>query len=253
MKKVLTFIGRVLLVILVLALLGLGALKMLKDKAEASKTPENPDAWVDLGLPSGLLWAKNNMGGTSAGETNYLYAWGDTTFREGRFTWLTYNFTEGDRKPEVPSVYACGPTDYGKLLKYCTNSEYGKDGLADNLTTLQPEDDAATVGLDKGARIPTPEEWKELFSNTTKQWVVQDGEGFVGVKGLLLTGPMGCYWTNALGKIDMSLSNSSDEVYAVINSTYSAQCFEFDSADYSSVRTVLRYEGLSIRAVFPTR
>ena len=66
----LRFIGRVLLVILVLALLGLGALKMLKDKAEASKTPENPDAWVDLGLPSGLLWAKNNMGGTSAGETN---------------------------------------------------------------------------------------------------------------------------------------------------------------------------------------
>ena len=276
MKKVLTFIGRVLLVILVLALLGLGALKMLKDKAESSKTPENPDAWVDLGLPSGLLWAKNNMGGTSAGEANYLYAWGDTAYRGGRFTWMTYGFTEGDRKPEVPSVYACGPTDFGKLLKYCTNSEYGKDGLADNLTTLQPEDDAATVGLDKGARIPTPEEWKELFSNTTKRWVVQDGEGFVGVKGLLLTGPngnslflpaagycrdgwlesfeeLGCYWTNALGKIDMSLSNSSDEVYAVINSTYSAQCFEFDSADYSSVRTVLRYEGLSIRAVFPTR
>ncbi|MBR1834105.1 MAG: hypothetical protein IJ785_01145 [Bacteroidales bacterium] len=276
MKKVLSFIGKVLCVLLVLALLGLGALQWLKEKAEASKTPQNPDMWVDLGLPSGLLWAKYNMGGTTAGETNYLYAWGDTAFREGRFTWMTYRFTEGDRKPDVPSIYASGPGDYGKLLKYCTNSQYGKNGLADNLTTLQPEDDAATVGLDKGARIPTPDEWIELFNNTTKKWVVEDGEDFVGVKGIRLTGPngnsiflpaagyscdgwleqfgeLGCYWTNALGDTEMELANSSHEVFAVMDATLAAKCFEFASVSYSSVRNVFRYEGMSVRAVFPTR
>lgn len=276
MKKILSFIGKVLAVLLVLALLGLVALQWLKEKAEAGKTPQNPDAWVDLGLPSGLLWAKYNTGGTTAGETNYLYAWGDTTYREGRFTWMTYRFTEGDRKPDVPSIYASNPGDYGKLLKYCTNPQYGKNGLADNLTTLQPEDDAATVGMDKGARIPTPDEWLELFSNTTKKWVVEDGEGFVGVKGIRLTGPngnsiflpaagyscdgwlerfgeVGCYWTNTLADEEMKLVNSSHEVFAVMDATLAAKCFEFDSASHSGVRHVFRYEGLSVRAVFPTK
>ena len=38
--------------------------------------------WVDLGLPSGLLWAKNNLGATAPEEYGNYYAWCDTVKKE---------------------------------------------------------------------------------------------------------------------------------------------------------------------------
>lgn len=277
MKNILAFLGKILAVIVAAFLLILGAIQVLKEKAGEgdavmdSLAEIHKNDWVDLGLPSGLLWGKSNIGGTSAGETNFLYAWGDTACREGHFTWLTYRFTEGDKKPNVPSVYASQPTDYGKLIKYCTNSECGKDGLADNIKTLQPEDDAATLSWGKGARIPTPEEWKELKDNTTQKWITFDGIAgmlFTGSNGnsiflpaagysqdghLESFGTYGSYWANTLGDQDMELSNSSHEVYATVNATYTAQCFDFSSDNRFWVTTSFRYNGLSIRAVRSTK
>lgn len=277
MKKILSFLGKVLLAIAVAFLLILGALQMLKEKAGEgdsvldSLAEIHKNDWVDLGLPSGLMWGKCNIGGTSAGETNFLYAWGDTAYRSGDFRWTTYRFTEGDRESNSPSRYGSTSTDYGKLLKYCTNQKYSKSGVADNLKTLQPEDDAATLAWGKGARIPTPEEWKELKENTTQKWITLDGiDGmlFTGTNGnsiflpaagysqdgwLESFGTYGSYWSNTLGDRDMELSNSSHEVFATVDASYTAQCFDFNSDKRFWSTTSFRYNGLSIRAVRSTK
>ena len=39
----------------------------------------NGHALVDLGLPSGLLWATCNVGATSPAQTGLYFAWGETT------------------------------------------------------------------------------------------------------------------------------------------------------------------------------
>ena len=270
MKKVLSFIGKILLVLAVLFLLALGAIEMLKEKvAEGNDVMDSlaeihKNDWVDLGLPSGLLWAKENVGGTSwSGDSNYLFAWGDTTYRERGFRWCTYRFTEGDAPMRGSSMYGSEPVDYGKLTKYCTNPKYGKNGLADNLTTLQPEDDAATVGWGKGARIPTVEDWKELKDNTTAKWIAEDG-----IVGMLFTGSNGNsillpaagysndgwldgfgkegrYWASQLG--NGPICNSNFEV--LMDTTYSAMFFTFVPEHFSAISNAPRYYGLSVRAV----
>lgn len=122
--------------------------------------PTNPTTveWIDLGLPSGLLWASCNLGATTPEGYGYYYAWGETQTKS------VYDW----------SNYAYG-SDYNQLTKYCNNSNYGYYGFTDNLTTLQPSDDAATQVLGGGARIPTKAEWQELLDNTTAEWTTQNG------------------------------------------------------------------------------
>ena len=103
-----------------------------------------PNNCVDLGLASGLLWAKYNMGTTDPTELGNYYAWGVTS------TTKKYN----------NAYYKHYKTDeYGsikKILKY--NEEDGK-------TVLDLEDDAARANFGVGYRIPTQEDWKELLED----------------------------------------------------------------------------------------
>ena len=72
------------------------------------------------------------------------------------------------------------------MTKYCTNADYGNNGFVDNQTTLFPEDDAATANWGSGWRMPTKEEWQELYNNTTCTWTTQNG-----VSGRLFTAANG--------------------------------------------------------------
>lgn len=62
--------------------------------------PSGPDGviggheYVDLGLPSGTLWATYNVGATSPYERGYYFAWGELEPRED-FSWESYKFFEG--------------------------------------------------------------------------------------------------------------------------------------------------------------
>lgn len=125
--------------------------------------------WVDLGLPSGLLWATHNVGATSPEDFGDYYAWGETTTKQ------TYNW----------STYAYGSAE-NQLTKYCSSSSYGLNGYTDTLTILQAMDDAATANMGNGARIPNNEEWLELYNHCNKVWVAQNG-----VMGYRFTGPNG--------------------------------------------------------------
>ena len=103
-----------------------------------------PNDCVDLGLASGLLWAKYNIGTTEPTQLGNYYAWGVTS------TTKKYN----------NAYYKHYKTDeYGsikKILKY--NEEDGK-------TVLDLEDDAARANFGVGYRIPTQEDWKELLED----------------------------------------------------------------------------------------
>lgn len=126
--------------------------------------------WVDLGLPSGLLWATRNVGASSPEDYGDYFAWGETQPKEV-YSWSTYRYCYGD---------------YNEFTKYCDDALYGYNGFTDNLTMLQPSDDAATANWGGGARTPTKVEWDELIRHTTSQWTTRNG-----VNGMLLTSSNG--------------------------------------------------------------
>ena len=47
--------------------------------------------WVDLGLPSGTLWATCNVGASKPEEYGDYFAWGETTTK-GIYNWSTYKY-----------------------------------------------------------------------------------------------------------------------------------------------------------------
>ena len=126
--------------------------------------------YVDLGLPSGLLWATCNIGADSPQDYGDYFAWGETQTKY-TYDWSTYQYCNGS-----------GST----LTKYCNNSCYGYNGFIDNLTILLPEDDVATANWGTGWRMPTKEEWIELYYNTASIWTTQNG-----VNGRLFTASNG--------------------------------------------------------------
>ncbi len=128
--------------------------------------------WVDLGLPSGTLWATCNIGANKPEDYGDHFAWGETESKEeDLFDWGTYKWCMG-------SLYT--------LTKYCVSSDYGYNGFVDNKTELEPEDDAAYVNWGPLWRMPTLEQEQELLSNCTWEWTTRNS-----VNGYQVTGPNG--------------------------------------------------------------
>lgn len=135
----------------------------------------NHDA-VDLGLTSGIKWAKTNVGANNSWDYGSYFSWGETIVKSD-YNWDTYKYCKGS---------------HNSLTKYCDNSDYGKDGFTDALTTLVANDDAATTNWGNGWETPTAEDWEELsnlcywiwtsdYSNTGKSGFIvyktkQDGD-----------------------------------------------------------------------------
>lgn len=156
--------------------------------------------WVDLGLPSGLLWAECNVGASSPEDYGNYYAWGETTTKSV-YNWNTYCHSNGDSD---------------QLTKYCNDSNYGYNDYMDNLTILQPGDDVATVNMGSEWRTPTMEEWQELIDNTQLARTMQNGvygiryiasngqslfmpaAGYRWGGDICYAGERGNYWTSSL-------------------------------------------------------
>ena len=119
------------------------AKKLEELKAAGGSTTVVKDC-VDLGLPSGLMWRKYNVGANSEYEKGNYYAWGETVTKQDYFS-TTYKWCELD----------------GAIKRYTKYNE------TDKLTLLQPEDDAATANLGENYRTPTPKEWEELLAECT--------------------------------------------------------------------------------------
>lgn len=177
---------------------------------------------VDLGLPSGNLWAVKNLDEFSYGIEDY-YEWGELSRDEyyknesknGHHYWSKYGYGWG---------YKFG-TDNFKLTKYCNNPNAGYNGYSDNLTILTPEDDAATVALGEGWHIPTRKDWDELISNCTIR-IEKNDDG--SLRGLLFTAKNGNTLFLPLPYSRLGYGSGYWSSSLNTENPYSAWCFDFD-------------------------
>lgn len=110
--------------------------------------------WVDLGLPSGLLWATCNVGALTPGDYGDYFAWGETSPKLN-YTWKTHRWCDGSET---------------SLTKYKSSS-----GNGTSFTLLDLSDDAAHHNWGSPWRMPTKQEFEELMANCTQTWTTQDG------------------------------------------------------------------------------
>ena len=191
----------------------------------------NGHKFIDLGLPSGLLWAETNVGAETAADDGNYYAWGETDSKSN-FAWNTYKHG----------------TSSSDLTKY--NATDGK-------TTLDKEDDAAAVNWGDSCRMPTNDEFGELLNSEYCTWTwtsmtdsngsyingfqvasVKNGNyiflpasGYFCREELDFRGSNGYYWSCTLG-----------------SSTYNACSIRFSSR-YRSQDSSSRCFGLTVRPV----
>ena len=154
------------------------------EEDEQPETPETPNAngyeYVDLGLPSGLLWATCNVGATSPEEYGNYYAWGEVNTKD--------TYTEANS------------LTYDKTMNDISgNAQY----------------DAAAANWGGDWRMPTVAEMWELIDNCTWTWTTQNGvngckvtskvnsnyiflpaAGYRFGSSLDIAGTVGFYWTS---------------------------------------------------------
>ena len=135
-----------------------------KDEIPAEPIPLTA---VDMGLS--VKWADANLGATSLESSGEFYAWGVTSTKP-EYLWQTYDYYGGADS---------------KFTKYCPLDKpdyWAGSGAPDGKTQLDLRDDVAHVKLGGTWRIPTDDEWAELFENCSWEWIKQNG-----VAGHLLT------------------------------------------------------------------
>ena len=96
--------------------------------------------YVDLGLPSGIKWAKCDLGASSPEKYGDKYSWGETWTKT---SWDYYYFTD------------------------IVAGQYTKYDSRDKRFFLEKEDDVAYLRLGEGWRYPTWNEVQELYDNCT--------------------------------------------------------------------------------------
>ena len=115
-----------------------------------SQTAAAPTGFVDLALPSGLLWCEHNVGASTPYEDGLYFSWGNV---EGHTGTDGYDFGTSNDGP-----YASTP---GAALtgNIPANNTY----------------DAARHNMGAPCRLPTVGEFQELNSNCTSEWTDEDG------------------------------------------------------------------------------
>ena len=116
----------------------------------------NGHEYVDLGLPSGLLWATCNVGATSPEQAGLYFAFGETT------------------------GYSAEQVEKG-VRKFNKTSYKAKQFTSD----LTLEEDAAHACMGGKWRMPTMAECQELIDNCDAMWT--ENYGGTGVKGSAFT------------------------------------------------------------------
>ena len=128
----------------------------------------NGHEYVDLGLPSGTLWATCNVGANKPEEYGCYFAWAETSGScDGKteFEYSNYKYNEsmlGDN-----------------FTKYCYDSNFGYNGFTDCLGELEPMDDAASVNWEGAWRTPTKTQILELEKKDYTSW------SWISVNGVL--------------------------------------------------------------------
>lgn len=137
--------------------------------------------YVDLGLPSGTLWATCNVGASAPTQTGLYFAWGETDghldgLGTKTFSWNDYKFGAKDTSDT---------TNYG-MKKY---------NGTDSKVILDKEDDAAHVIMGGEWRIPTVEQFEELCDPEHTTYSYTSDYKNTGISGMIFESN---YWDGEL-------------------------------------------------------
>ena len=189
-------------------------------KMKSPSTPSGVEA-IDLGLPSGTLWANMNIGASTPEEYGDYFSWGEVV-PKSNYDYSTYKYCNGS---------------YDTMTKYCTDPSVGN---VDNLTSLDSFDDAAYMNWGNNWRMPTKDQIQELIDYTNNEWISDyNGTGINGFKyskindasiyifipaagmrhesGLYFNGVCGRYWSSSVfeyGSSNAYINNFEESIGA---------------------------------------
>ena len=201
----------------------------------------NGHEYVDLGLPSGTMWATCNVGADKPEDSGLL-------FQFGRVDGYRYNDNNNQFRTNAQNKQDTGD----EYIPVTTSGKVYKTG-----DILELEDDAAHVNMGGIWKMPTKDELQELIDNTTYDVVTVNG-----VQGMLFTSTkpgyegkhifipfMQGYWSDgrfAGAGSDASVLSSQVRPSNVIY----AYSLDFDSSGYANVGSNFRSCAFSVRGVF---
>lgn len=244
MKRFTKIITALMLLVAVVCTMGF----VLPEGEQTGNGSYNGHEYVDLGLPSGTLWATCNVGAGTPEAAGYYFAWGETQPKpkySAQNCKYSYYDNNKYRYYQERGISA-------KEYEYYSYSKYSN---SDNLTILQPYDDAASVQWGNGWRTPTYNEWNELMAYCTMTLSYRNevfgmlvtapngnslffpASGYRDINDLYNMGENGCYWSSSL---DADTPNYG----------YS---FLYGTSGRYSMRQSDRYIGQSVRAVRSSR
>ena len=199
--------------------------------------PFNGYEYVDLGLPSGTLWATKNIYATNLYNSGWCFSWGDIVGADPfalvieEFSWSTYILGNGGS----------------------TASDMTKYNSTDNKTILDLEDDAAHVIMGGSWHIPTVAQMQEIENDEYVSFSYEEDNNkkYVRLTSLIngneLIIPISTF-------IDENTRSTTGEIYLWSNQLYnnnktSAQMLYADIGGVNAGFPSARYMGLNIRGV----
>ena len=200
--------------------------------------------YVDLGLPSGTLWATCNVVAKKPSDAGLYFQWGDTK----GYTKDQIGTGDGHKK------FAEDWSDYKLRLSGDNNVNVAFTKYTRSDTALNLEDDAAHANMGGSWHMPTPAQIQELINtaNTTNTWTTQDG-----VNGRLFTSTKDASKSIFIPAAGYAMDGSFYHVggngyvwssrLSMYYATYGIY-LDFGSG-YASLGNDVRYKGRSVRGV----
>lgn len=186
---------------------------------------------VDLGLPSGTLWCDRNVGAKSVEDYGAYISWGNT--------FLHYPKRKNDWGDDIDS-FDC-EFDFGDYEKTEGNTLKGDIDLAH---------DAARINMGEPWKMPTSEQFKELYDNCTWERKTVNGvNGYLAtskINGNSVFFPAAGYgrgtsvnYVGSYGRYWSSSWYSASRAYRM----------SFNSSSVNPQNSSYRYFGFAVRAV----
>ena len=217
-------------------------------------TGEEGTDWVDLGIRvdgKKILFATRNLGAEHEYDYGDYYAWGATE------PWcIGYDQNGTTLTASTAAAYLSRHWQDGKSAGYTqANTPFYSGSAYTTYTTagdvLAAEHDAASVQWGADWRMPTTEEMKALYDNTTSTWT--DNYNNTGIKGRIFTGNGSSLFLPAAGRFDgASYYSGGSGGYYWSSSLYSSTLgrnLYFGSGYVNPQFNFNRYNGFSVRAV----
>ena len=193
----------------------------------------NGHSYVDLGLPSGTLWATMNVGASKPSDAGLYFQWGDT------IGYAANQVGTGDGQKE----FSLSDYKWSVNGSYSNYSKYG-------LESLQLEDDAAHVNMGGNWHIPTFDQFYELMNNADYKFTTLDGVGGVAFTSKN-DSSKSIFIPVAGGALNGSIIKSGEGVAIWLNQLSSNSDGNCICADISgkTENSLQRYTGISVRGV----